>query len=169
MTPRRRLAAENAVNVRPKRAIMIPRMSRAQFEEIGAVRVALEGMAAERAAQHVTADDIRQCERLAGEAEAARLDRDIKRYLAKNQELHFKIYRSAPTQILMPMIESLWLQIGPVQALHTDGGIDFGAEYHDVIIDALRRHDSAAAREAMAQDVSLGIRYLLANAQFFEG
>ena len=164
----RRLAAENAVNVRPKRAIMIPQMSRARFDEIGAVRVALESMATERAAQHVTPADIEETERLADEAETARLAHDMKLYLAKNQEFHFKIYRSAPTLILMPIIESLWLQIGPVQALHTDAGISFGSECHYTIINALRRHDFHAARQAMAEDIDMGISYLRANALFFE-
>ena len=136
--------------------------------EIGAVRVALESMATERAAQHVTPADIEETERLADEAETARLAHDMKLYLAKNQEFHFRIYRSAPTLILMPIIESLWLQIGPVQALHTDAGISFGSECHYMIINALREHDSHAARQAMAEDIDMGIRYLRANALFFE-
>jgi DNA-binding GntR family transcriptional regulator len=164
----RRLAAENAVDVRPKRAVMIPQMSRERFDEIGAVRVALESMATERAAQHITAADIEACERLAEEAETARLDRDMKLYLAKNQEFHFRIYRSAQTLILMPIIESLWLQIGPVQALHTDTGISFGSECHYVIINALRQRDARTAREAMAEDIDTGIRYLRGNVRFFE-
>ena len=69
---------------------------------------------------------------------------------------------------LMPIIESLWLQIGPVQALHTDAGISFGSECHYTIINALRRHDSHAARQAMAEDIDMGISYLRANALFFE-
>lgn len=164
----RRLAAENAVNVRPKRALMIPEMSLARFDEIGEVRIALEGMATERAARHVGEADIAEIGRLADEAEAARLAHDVRLYLAKNQEFHFRVYRSAPTQILMPMIESLWLQIGPVQGLHTDAGIGVGAECHHVIVDALRRRDARAARRAMAEDIQTGIRYLRANAHFFE-
>src|SRR5215213_9117073 len=45
-----RLAADQALEVLPNRGVSVPLMTRAQFQEVTAVRIAIEGFAAEQAA-----------------------------------------------------------------------------------------------------------------------
>ncbi|OYZ90539.1 MAG: GntR family transcriptional regulator, partial [Xanthobacter sp. 17-67-6] len=61
-----RLAAENALEVLPNRAVRVPLMSRARFEELRLIRSSLEGLAAETAAVNADAADLEEifrCER----------------------------------------------------------------------------------------------------------
>jgi DNA-binding GntR family transcriptional regulator len=162
----RRLAAERAVEIHPKRAIRIPMMSRDRFIEIADMRLALEGLATTYAARRISHEEIKNLERVVAEAEAARERSRIRTYLAKNQEFHFAVYTAARSHVLMPVIESLWLQIGPVLALYTKTGINIGAEYHGRIIKALRTRDEKASRNAMIEDIGLGIQYFLEKDRF---
>lgn len=162
----RRLAAEHAVEIRPKRAVKIALMSRSRFREIGDVRVAIEGLATEYAARHITGAEVNELERIIDDAEAARAVADVHRYLAKNQEFHFCVYTAARSYLLLPMIESLWLQIGPVLGQYTESGLSIGAECHAQVVRALKRRDGKGARSAIATDIGLGMQYFLDSAEF---
>lgn len=160
----RRLAAEHAVEIRPKRAISIPIMSRARVKEIIDIRIALEGLATEYAARNITDAEVLSLNTLAKELETAQARGDVRRYLAGNQAFHFAVYTAARSHSLMSMIESLWLQIGPIIGLYTDTALKVGSEYHDLIVEALRRRDAAEARAAMVNDIGIGTDYLLKHA-----
>ncbi|MEX2647542.1 MAG: GntR family transcriptional regulator [Alphaproteobacteria bacterium] len=162
----RRLAAERAIEIRPKRAVRIPAMSRAKFKEIGDIRVALEGLATAYAAQRITDAEIQALRALNASADEALSGADIRRYLELNQSFHFGIYGAAASLVAVPIIESLWVQIGPVQGLYSDTGVSLGSETHWEILDALVRRDSFAARRAVETDIGIGIQFLLANATF---
>ncbi|MBN9271025.1 MAG: FCD domain-containing protein, partial [Mesorhizobium sp.] len=81
-----------------------------------------------------------------------------------NQRFHFEIYRACGSAVLMPMIESLWLQSGPcirvaIYAFSDAGEVDT-ARYHRAIVAALAAQDAEAAREALVADISRPFAYL---------
>ena len=64
----------------------------------------------------------------------------------------------------MPMIESLWLQIGPfLNLLLNDRAIAemFAVKHHAAALEALRHGDGRGAREAIAGDISEAAEILL--------
>ncbi len=162
----RRLAAERAVEIKPKRAVRIPSMSRVKFKEIGDIRIALEGLATAYAAERITGAQIRVLRELNAKADEALSRHEIRHYLDFNQQFHFGIYGAAASLVTVPIIESLWVQIGPVQGLYSDVGITLGSETHWRILEALDHHDPVSARSAIETDIGIGIQFLLANATF---
>jgi DNA-binding GntR family transcriptional regulator len=162
----RRLTAEHAVEIRPKRAIRIPLMSRSRFSEIADIRVALEGLAAAYAARNITAAEIAALERILAASERAREAADVRGYLAQNQAFHFTIYGAARSLILLPIIETLWVQTGPVLGLYTEQGLEIGAEYHGLVIRRLRARDGRGARTALVKDIGIGMQHFLDTATF---
>ena len=163
-----RLVAERALEVRPQSAVRVPLMSRARFVELKTIRVNLEGMAAASAALRVTARELagiqRHHERFRELARRARPDPGA--VIRANQQLHFAVYRSAHMPTLLRLIESLWLQIGPVlnldlrtspRRLHAMGGNDS----HARLVAALSRRDAAAARRALIRDIEDAAAYIL--------
>ncbi len=160
----RRLVAEQALQILPNRSVIVPLMSRAKLDELRRVRVVLEGMAAEQAATHVTPEEIDKLARLIDEMHPMAMSSDTKGYLATNQDFHFTIYRAARSQVLIPMIESLWLQIGPfLNLLLNDRAIAemFAVKHHAAALEALREGDGRGAREAIAGDISEAADILL--------
>ena len=77
--------------------------------------------------------------------------------VAQNQAFHFQLYRMSGSVVLPPIIESLWLQIGPYirkSAEYFDARDGRGAEFHVAALDALKRHDATGVRRAIESDIN---------------
>jgi DNA-binding GntR family transcriptional regulator len=72
-------------------------------------------------------------------------------YLAQNQDFHFAIYRAAGRPVLVAMIETLWLQIGPLlsEAIRR-GAHRLDPQHHHAVLVALRARNGKAAGRAVA-------------------
>lgn len=163
-----RLAAEQALELTPNRALRVPTMTVSQFREITCIRVNLEGLATERAASLLSEAAIAEIaalhERFA--AEMAQPQPDGAQLISLNKALHFAIYEGAAMPMLMRMIESLWLRIGPILNYDLRSGsrrIRDGAavSHHAGLVDALRRRDGAAARAALAGDIESAADFIV--------
>jgi DNA-binding GntR family transcriptional regulator len=162
-----RLAAEGALEVLPNRAIRVPLMTKARVHEILRIRLTLEGMAVDEAAQRIQPDTIKQLEALNDAFnEEMRTHHESARMFRANKELHFAIYRAAEMPVLLGIIENLWLQIGPF--LHFALGLrgreamsKYAPDCHHRLIEAMLQRDSTAAREALAGDLRGAVELML--------
>lgn len=154
----RRLAAENALEIAANGSARIPMVSRARLDDICRARVAVEGLATELAAPNVSEADI---ERLAVLMREHEKSRDVYAMLGKNQEFHFTLYAASRSEVLIQLIETLWLRFGPYMRLLTrnvesilksDEGQTFTVHHHEVV-DALRKRNTAAVRRAIVADI----------------
>jgi DNA-binding GntR family transcriptional regulator len=149
-----RIAAEGAVEIRSKRAVMVPRMTPARFEEIMRLRRLLEPMTAGAAIPYITVDLLRQI-RQADEAIDAALDGgDVRAYMESNHRFHSLIYGAAGLPLALRMIESLWMQFGPfMRVVYGRYGTANLVDQHRQAIAAIVAGDSAALAEAIAADI----------------
>jgi DNA-binding GntR family transcriptional regulator len=162
-----RLVADRALEVLPNRAVRVPILSRGQFRELTAIRLAIEGFAAERAAEFRTREDVAAMRRYeaAFRREGASRNPHLPAAVAANHAFHFAIYRAAALPELMPIIEGLWLRIGPVlnvdlrsNVSHTRVGKSAG--HHAKLLAAIARGDGRAARQALAADISGAAKHI---------
>ncbi|PZW48350.1 GntR family transcriptional regulator [Humitalea rosea] len=165
-----RLAEYGALEVSPNRAVRVPVMSALQFSELTDLRQEMEGLAAERAAMAATPADISAIARIEGSFAAAvrRKNPDGGRAVALNRDLHFAIYAAARMPLLQSIIERLWLLAGPV--LNLDMRADPrrlanspAPRFHAAALAALRAHDGAAARAAIAGDIAEAAAFIQAR------
>ena len=149
-----RIAAEGAVEIRSKRAVMVPRMTPARFDEIMRLRRVLEPMVAGAALPHITADVLRQI-RAADEAtDAALAGGDVRAYMDSNHRFHALIYAAARLPLALRMIESLWMQFGPfMRVVYGRYGTANMVDQHRVAIAAIAAGDGAALAGAIAADI----------------
>src|SRR3954447_23873581 len=114
-----RLAADDALEVLPNRAVSVPLITRAQFQDLITVRSAIEGFAAEQAALRrseaslAAIRDLHDALRSEAESPRPQLDRAVR----TNKEFYFAIYHAVGLPSLVSIIEGLWLKIGPVPNL----------------------------------------------------
>jgi DNA-binding GntR family transcriptional regulator len=150
----RRLAAEQALEVLPSGSVAVPTMSRERFLDLRRTRLVIEGYATELAASGIGEADLDRLEGLYQEMLAARAARDPKRFLARNQRMRFLVYEAAGSPTLMPIIRSLWLQVGPFFNLSfVESALDEGMKYDLEAIHALRRREGAEARRWIERDI----------------
>jgi DNA-binding GntR family transcriptional regulator len=164
-----RLSGLGVVTVHPKRHIEVESLTPESYVELVEIRKLLEGHAAAQAAKRATTAEVdalaainRKLLRLAKAGK-------VRRAMKENQRFHFAIYRAARSQALLDGIQNLWLRVGPALNMllteafsHDERSLAEGFEHHDVVIRALREHDSAAALRAVTSDIETSANYLLA-------
>ena len=85
-------------------------------------------------------------------------ENDISTYLLKNKEFHFTLYSLGETEILMPMIEMLWLQIGPfLRVAMVRHGLGTVEDQHHKAMDAIQAYDIEALQQAIRLDILDGV------------
>ena len=149
-----RLASVGLVRILPHRGVFAAEVSSSELVDLYTVREILEEQAAKIAVDKLTDSDLSILEDLT-EAMASAVERaDFDRFLTKNRELHFTIYRAAKRSHMLHIIEQMWdlsaryahLQLHEVPHRAADAMAEVRA-----IVAACRRKD----REA----VGLMIRY----------
>ena len=159
------LFASNALEELPNRSVRVPLMSPSRMKELFRVREHLEGLAAKDACRRCTPDLVERLERINRTLRQAIAERQIEGALAGNQEFHFTLYRAAESEVLMPLIESLWLQSGPTMYFSLLApGAPWDASAHGEILQGLKAGDPAAVQRALSKDIRAGGRHLFKGA-----
>ncbi|PAU52330.1 GntR family transcriptional regulator [Pseudomonas sp. PIC25] len=149
-----RLVAEGALEGEPQRSVRVPVMTAERLLQLYQVRLSLEGMAAEEGARRLDAAGRAQLHACAGRMAAALARRDAQGYLYDNSQFHLTLYRASGNPVLLRLIESLWLQAGPLfNRLFRDTDLSLFNDFHQHCLDALDRGDPSAARQAIEQDL----------------
>jgi len=161
----RRLATERAIEAEPNRWMRIPILSVAQLRELRAIRLALEGLATEHAAQRITEVELEEIRRLEAEIVALRPSGAPKQMIPRISRLHFAIYRASAMPDLVRIIESLWLRSAPYSNLLFPGYTRAErGKLRALVINALERRDATAARRFIEADIGGALDYLLRRA-----
>lgn len=156
----RRLASEQALEVRDNRRVLVPQMTAARFQELCELRITIEGHAAERALPWLTEEVIAQMTEVDKGIDAANAVADVETATVLNQQFHRLLYMANPHQTAMPLIESLWLQLGPFVRLALSRLSDhYTVDRHAEAITAIRRRDAMALRVAIGADIRDGITH----------
>jgi DNA-binding GntR family transcriptional regulator len=157
-----RLAAEGALSYSPNRGVAVPRLSPAEFDDVLQTRLLLEGEAAERGALRLSAADREALRADACLMAVALRGRDAQTYLQANEDFHVRLYRAAGSPLLMTLIETVWLRIGPLsnQLFEDAAAPAVLNDAHDDLMRALDAGDSAAARRAIERDLFVAGQFL---------
>lgn len=164
----RRLAAENALEIALNGSACVPKVSVDRLDDICRARIALEGLATELAAGMIADEEIPVLETLIAEHEATSATGNVYDMLLKNRDFHFAIYRASRSEVLVQLIDSLWLRYGPYMRMlssyiapQLDSGLhEPFSEHHHAIVKALRARDGKGARQHMIADIE-GTQMLL--------
>ena len=158
----RRLVAEGAFEMRPNRSVRVPLMTRDKILELRDIRLAVEGLATEKAALLTTREQAANLRRIAAELMAVRTRGDTVADRQKIREFHFTLYAIANQPTLLRVIEGLWLQTGPYMNLLYPDFIASprGPERRLRIVRALQAHDGATARREMEGDIGDALTYI---------
>lgn len=151
-----RLAAERAVEYLPNRSVRVPALSKEALQDLMETRFAVEGLAVARAASGMTDETLARLRQLIEAQSETDAEHVSEGSAEQNRAFHFAIYRQSGSTVLLPIIESLWLQFGPylrVASERFDGRGGRGTNFHVKIVEALGRGDGKTARAALESDI----------------
>jgi DNA-binding GntR family transcriptional regulator len=162
----RRLVAERALEVLPNRRVCVAPMTRTRMRELNHARLSLEPELASLAMDSITKSDIRSLRRIDEELNQSLRSGDVDAYIRCNRNFHFGIYERANSPVLCPLVRSLWLQFAPfTRIVFGRMGTEELQDYHADALDALRKKDKQAFRNAITSDISEGMDMLVEHVQ----
>ena len=155
-----RLVAEDSVEMSSLRAFAVPNLSTSRFEQIVAMRLALESLAAERAAGQVSQADLKKLSGLHDQFIDAEQGGHRSKAQALNRSFHFLVYECAKMPILLSSISMLWAMMGPILRVYYSQSIpvEIGAPDHIKLIEALQDGNAKYAAKAIAADIKHGCK-----------
>ncbi len=154
-----RLVSENALMMDERGTVIVPKLSLERCIEIRDLRMMLEGEGAARAASLVTQADIDELSAIHEAYMATESHANYEEALVQNETFHLTLCRMAASPVLFGLVENLWIQFGPVLSILYDKGTRpfHGSTHgHILLIDALKRRDPEASREAITKDILIG-------------
>jgi len=157
-----RLAAEGALTHSPNCGVSVPRLSRAEFDDVLQNRLLLEGEATERGALRLSNSDKAALQALLASMAQALQAKDAKAYLDANEEFHLVLYRAAGSPLLLNLITTVWLKVGPLSNQLFDDTAALGVlnAAHEDVMRAINAADPAAARRAVERDLFVAGQFL---------
>jgi DNA-binding GntR family transcriptional regulator len=165
-----RLVSEQALESLPNRSVRVPFITRQSLEDLLQARCLIEGQVTLLAMPQLKAEDFEKLKALTRECEAAiatERPECIRTAIELNHAFHNHIYRAAGSRVLIPVIESLWLQSGPyvhrAAFLHNEKQDPAGTHHHWELIDALDRRDATAAVAALNRDITRSFNLIRAQ------
>ncbi len=162
----RRLVALGALEMRSTRRISVAPMTEERFQEIWSARVLLEPEIAARALANADKALIKELERIDAEVDDAMERGDPDKYCLKNWEFHFTLYRASDCPIILRLIESVWLQFGPFMRMVIGRlGTSLTIDHHVKAIEALKKNDETALRDAIRLDIQDGMERIKSDFQ----
>jgi DNA-binding GntR family transcriptional regulator len=151
-----RLIAEGALELRANRTVIVPVVSRQEFDELTDLRCHVEGLAASHAVAHADASHVRQLREIDRAMRAAARGDAADAYLDGNFQFHFVIYRLGASPFMLSIIERLWVRAGPLlRSCFNETGFSDSSRHHAQVIEALAARQSGDLREAIVTDITM--------------
>jgi DNA-binding GntR family transcriptional regulator len=164
------LVAANVLEALPNRSVRVPRLTPEKLVEITEVRVLLEGTATRAAAAKATPALRASLQEINGHLLEAIARRDTLQCLSFNQQFHFALYGASQSEVLLPLIEALWLQCGPTMYFSLmSPAMRWDASAHVDILEALRNRDARQAQRAISRDIRTTTKNLLQSSALQPG
>jgi len=164
------LSREGAIEIKPRFYIRVRRLTLAEYNEIRAMRLVLEPLAAEHALTNISDETITRLETIHQHLTEAERMEDWRAALQINSDFHFTLYKQSQMAHLIDVLESLWIRVGPlVSELYPTAKPSYpGRHQHENILTALSNRDSYALRLAVQLDLIEGGAALLKRLQQYE-
>jgi len=157
-----RLAAEGAIEIRSKRRLAIPPMTRERFEDLLTCRVLLEPAAAAQAVGHIDPARMKALRKIDAQMDAALASGDVATYMASNYAFHFTIYEASGRPTILRLIETLWLQFGPfMRVVYGRFGTAGLVDQHAMALEAVAAGDADGLSNAIRADISDGMALIM--------
>ena len=155
------LIADGALEYLDNRRVRVPDIDPDRFDELIATRIALETVAAERAIHFIDYVRLERLQFLDRLIDTAYEDGDVELGIERNFAFHRCIYEVRPSFVLLPLIESVWLRMGPFMREATVNlDESYRVDRHGEAIEAIRAKDVSALKQAITADIQDGAGHL---------
>ena len=142
-------------------------MTPEKLEELYQARVSLESYAAEKAMANIDDEGLAHLAEVNERHTQSILEDDVESYIYLNFEFHRELYGYGNSEVVMPLIESLWLQIAPfMRMVHSqfrrDSDFNEAEDKHKAMLAAIQNNNPTQLKYLIHDDILDGVRRLQA-------
>ena len=150
------LATEGLVELVPRRGARVAQLSLRELTDLFEALAGVEGLAAELAAERISATDLEKLHELQASIERSHKARNRLAYFHENHELHVAIVRCSGNSAIVDIHARLIARVrrARYQAILSEARWSASVEAHAQILAALARRDARRAGELMRQHVA---------------
>lgn len=136
----------------PYRGSVVTGVNPARLEEVTALRIQLEGLAAETAAPHLTDDEIAQMAELHARIQERGGGFSMGAFNDLNRAFHRVLYAAADAPVLLQQIDVLTADADRIR-IHFNVAPRSAERYHEPILEACRDRDAARVRDLTREHI----------------
>jgi DNA-binding GntR family transcriptional regulator len=164
------LIRDGAVEGKAHSYYRVRKLSVVEYLERREIRLLLEPLAARKALERITDEQIDTLSRTHALLMASEESKDYDTAVRANFDFHFGLYRQSGMPQLTSMLENLWIQHGPMlNHLYPGGHPTYDDKHQHVnVVDALMRRDEASLCAAIHADLVEGGRNFVRHLQELE-
>jgi DNA-binding GntR family transcriptional regulator len=155
------LSAEGLLSQQPRRGFVVVEVTSRDLTDVANVQAHIGGELAARAALNITAEQLRELEKIQTELEDAYASDDDDRTVRLNHEFHKAINVAADSPKLAQLMSQI-TRYAPESVFPTiPGWPDQSTEHHRKLLAALEARDENLARAAMSEHLAAGAAPLI--------
>ncbi len=151
----RKLELEGLVAMVPRKGAYVASLSMKDIVEVFEIRGALEGLAAELAAERITPEELEELERFLLRINESIETKDLTLMVEVDTDFHSQLYRASRNERLSQVISNLREQIQRFRktSLSLPGRMRAALEEHKQIVEAISARDGALARRLAEEHI----------------
>ena len=140
------------------RRIQVPRMTSTKLRALYELRIVLETHAATSALPYIQPLQIETLKQLDHAIDNAYETANLSQGNLANQAFHRYLYEANPFQVSIPLIERLWLQLGPFWRVTANLLSEhYKIDHHQEMIHALEKKNTFVLQRAIEADIRNGM------------
>jgi len=149
-----RLVSEGALELTETRRICVAEINEDKFDEIFHARVSLEPKLASSALPSIDDKALKQIIDVDERLMRSIVEGDVEEYVRYNRQFHFLIYHHSPSVVLLPMVNSLWLQFSPFMRVVVGRvGTQVMMDHHESVIESISENDAQGLQKALYNNI----------------
>ena len=149
-----RLVDAGALTRLSGRSMGVPKLTRAELDDLTRVRREIEGRAVSWAVAHQDPALLATLDAIFARMTVAEKAADNPAFINLNYQLHFAIYERSGSDLLLGIIRNLWLRITPYfHMLDAEGHLKVSNDIHARLLASIRARDAEAATACLHEDI----------------
>tara|TARA_B110000914_G_C15423494_1_gene427733 strand:+ start:247 stop:924 length:678 start_codon:yes stop_codon:yes gene_type:complete len=149
-----RLVSDGALEFTETRRICVAEINKDKFDELFHARVSLEPKIAVSALPAITDKTLRLITEVDKRLMKSINEGNVEEYVKCNRQFHFLIYNCSSSVVLLPIVNSLWLQFSPFMRVVVGRvGTHVMRDYHESVIESIIEKDAEGLQKALYSNI----------------
>lgn len=152
----KQLELDGLVDNIPNRGVVVKGISKEDIDDILTIRLCIEGLVGQWAAERVTDPEIKELEEIFDLMEFYSTKGDVDKLFELNTKFHETLYQITKSRYLESVLNDfqLFIKTARNNSLKSEGRLKDALEEHRIIVAAIKHHDIEATRQALINHIS---------------